>query len=259
MTRDGRSVTRRIVLALAVTLAAAVPGAASAQSDPSFLAGQSAQMGTTMYLSDMVRRQSGGRAHAMKPAVHAKGRARSKAAASSAAALRYRASAAITRRDLDNFAAQLRAADPADADRFAELARSGAVMANARRYLGRYGLTTGDVADCIALYLASAWLATEGSDADPTRGQMRGLRAQVAEALGADPMFAKASDATKQEVAEANLLQAMVAGESANLARRDAAMREKVRTAIAAGARSTYGLDILSVRLTDAGFAPRQP
>lgn len=127
-------------------------------------------------------------------------------------------------------------------------------MANAGRYLTRYGLTTGDVADCVA----SAWLATEGSDADPTRAQMLALRVQVAEALGADPMFAKASDAAKQDVAEANLLQAMVVGESAGLAHRDPAMREKVRTAVATVARATYDIDLPSVRLTDAGFAPHR-
>lgn len=74
--------------------------------------------------------------------------------------------------------------------------------------------------------------------------------------MATNPGFASASDAVKQEVAEANLIQGLMAGQLAALAKRDPANRGGIRTAVAQGARSSYGLDLLSLNLTAQGLRP---
>jgi hypothetical protein len=104
------------------------------------------------------------------------------------------------------------------------------------------------------LYLATAWLATRASSADPTVAQMQGLRRQVAATLASMPTMARASNAVKQEWAEANLIQATFASMAANEAARNPAYAAKARPAMARGVMALYRIDLLRMNLTNQGL-----
>lgn len=170
--------------------------------------------------------------------------------------LTYRPDAALRQKHFAQFVAKARQQDPAGAAKLQQVLANENVIGKVQAGIAPYGMSTNNVADASAVYLAYAWMATRADDRDPTRAQMLGLRNQLAAAMATNPGFASASDAVKQEVAEANLIQGLMAGQLAALAKRDPANRGRIRTAVAQGARSSYGLDLLSLNLTAQGLRP---
>ncbi|MEG3175323.1 DUF6683 family protein [Sphingomonas sp. RB3P16] len=170
--------------------------------------------------------------------------------------LTYRPNAALRQKHFAQFVAKARRQDPAGAAKLQQVLATENVIGKVQAGIAPYGMSTNNVADASAVYLAYAWMATRADDRDPTRAQMLGLRNQLATAMANNPGFARASDATKQEVADANLVQGLMAGQLAALAKRDPAARGRIRSAVAQGARTTYGLDLLSLDLTAQGLRP---
>ena len=107
--------------------------------------------------------------------------------------------------------------------------------------------------DAYALYWVSAWQAAQGDTSTPDRATMQAVRQQAAEALGATPDFANASNANKQQLAEACLVQAMLVGAMQDKYGDDADMKAKVGDAVRKGAKG-MGLDLDAVTLTKNGF-----
>jgi hypothetical protein len=81
------------------------------------------------------------------------------------------------------------------------------------------------------------------------------VKRQAANALAATPQFASASDAGKQELAEALLVQAALIGDTIDTYNSDPAMLAKARASIKQGAKA-MGLDLSTMTLTDEGFVP---
>lgn len=179
-----------------------------------------------------------------------------RAGPSARANLTYRPSATLRQKHFAQFVAKARRQDPAGAAKLQQVLATENVIGKVQAGIAPYGMSTNNVADASAVYLAYAWMATRADDRDPTRAQMLGLRNQLATAMVNNPGFARASDATKQEVADANLVQGLMAGQLAALAKRDPAARDRIRSAVAQGARTTYGLDLLSLNLTPEGLRP---
>ncbi|MCJ2189071.1 DUF6683 family protein [Novosphingobium beihaiensis] len=182
--------------------------------------------------------------------------ARSDATLPSSAQLSYRPSAAAQKQNFAQFIAQTRAVDPDSAGKLEHLLTSVDVMGEVQKQLGRYGMRTDNLADALAAYLASAWFATRASTDDPTPAQMQGLRNQVACAIGASPEFADATDAMKQQLAEANLIQAVIISGYAETAKAQPALRAQITNTVAEAARKAYGLDLRSMSLGDHGLVP---
>lgn len=131
-----------------------------------------------------------------------------------------------------------------------QLLASDRFHAEATGYLAPYGMSPNNLADATAMYLASAWFASRGNNGDPSRAQMAGLRRQIALAIAATPTMAGASDAIKQEVAEASLLQAMFSGSLAEEAARNPAASAKYRAAAVRGVKASYQIDLSCMNLT---------
>lgn len=166
----------------------------------------------------------------------------------------FRPNAAVRNQVYARTVAKAQQVSPADAAKLRQLLASGKFHAEAASYLARYGMSANNVADATAMYLASAWFASRGNNGDPTPAQMAGLRRQIALAMATTAEMVRASDATKQEIAEASLLQAMFSGSLAEAAARDPAGSAQYRTAAIRGVKASYQIDLSRLNLTAQGL-----
>lgn len=150
--------------------------------------------------------------------------------------------------------AHARQLSPSDAPEIRRVLLSGSMHRDAANYLARYGMSADNLADTLTLHLAVAWFATRANGGDPSRAQMLSLRRQVAAALASTPEFVRASNATKQEVAEANLIQASLNGTIANAAAKDPRLAPAARQAVARDVMSSYQINLLKLNLTPQGL-----
>lgn len=148
---------------------------------------------------------------------------------------------------------RLRRVDPAGA---ADLQRTFAtrdVITEIGGVMRPAGLRPDDVADAVATYLVTAYHGVRGStEGEPA--EFKAVSAQVGRALSADPAFTGASDALKQEIAEAMLVQAVLANQAVQAAEKQPSAMPAIKAAIGQGTRSSFGLDLMRVRLGADGF-----
>jgi hypothetical protein len=171
-------------------------------------------------------------------------------------ALGYTLVAARTRTNLAKFVEKTRATDPAGADKMSQLFASTDIIGMIDQKMQQtYGMRANNVADAYAVWWVSAWMGSKGRSDDATPGQMAMVKRQASNALASTPEFASATDAGKQELAEALLVQAALIGDTIDTYASDPAMLAKTRAAIAKGA-SGMGLDLGKMTLTDQGFVP---
>ena len=197
--------------------------------------------GVTAQASSVERGQSGGSRSAQGPSKNFE---------------RFVSSPARTRANLAKFVEKTRAVDPAGAAKMQALFASTDIIGMIDQKMQQtYGMRANNVADAYAVWWVSAWMGSRGRSDDATPGQMAMVKRQAANALSATPEFASATDAGKQEMAEAMLVQAALIGDTIDTYQSDPAMLAKTRTAIAKGARE-MGIDLNSMKLTDEGFRP---
>ncbi|MFC4257247.1 hypothetical protein GRI97_16650 [Altererythrobacter xixiisoli] len=168
--------------------------------------------------------------------------------------LTYRPSPAVREANFARFVERSRAADPQGAEKLAQALRSTDVMAAAEREMAPMGLSTSNVADASAVYLGNAWLLLNGETDDPPAPVMQALRDQLARAMIATPEFAAADDATKQELAEAMIIHAILIAQYTEMARANPDMLPAVQDAVAAGVRGTLGLELRGKTLDERGL-----
>ena len=167
---------------------------------------------------------------------------------------RFKSNFAVRKRNLAQFVAKIRADDPKSAASLqSAFAKSDPIAAIAPA-LRRYGLRTDDVADAAAAYVVTAWYGVRGRNDDPPRSQVKGVREQMRRTMLSIPSFARASDATKQQLAEAMFVQMMIADAAVTAAKGKPALMAKTKAAINRGARSTLHLDLTKFKLTDKGL-----
>ena len=171
-----------------------------------------------------------------------------------AAALDYRPSTAQRKANFARFVERSRAADPQAAAALENLFATNDVMAMADGWMKPYGMTATNVADASAVYLATAWLATRGSAQDPDPSVMRGLRAQLVSAMTATEDFRSATNAQKQELAEAMVVQALLVSQFVEAAKARPELMAPVQQAVARGARNAFGFDLQNMELTEQGL-----
>ena len=168
---------------------------------------------------------------------------------------RFKSSFAVRKRNLAQFVAKMRSADPQSAASLERAFAKSDPIAAIAPALRRYDLRTDDVADAAAAYLATAWYAVRGRNDDPSKSQVKGLREQMRRAMLSLPEFASASDATKQQLAEAMLVQTMIADASITAAKAKPALMAKTKAAINQGARNMFHLDLSKLKLTNQGLS----
>lgn len=160
------------------------------------------------------------------------------------------------RAQADKFMAAVKRANP---DLAASLAPAfkGDPIRFAQPALQRYGLRADDVADATAVYLASAWYGANGKTEDPTRGEVAAVRDQMRRVFLASPKLARSSDATKQNVAEGTIYLAFVNDAMIATMKTHPEAKARLQAEIAAGAKSTFGLDLNRMKLTRLGLEPK--
>ena len=169
--------------------------------------------------------------------------------------LTYKPSMERRRANFAQFVAKSRKQDPKGAAMLEKELASSDIIAKMGRELSAFGMRTDNVGDAYAAWWLNAWLASrQRSDTPPAR-QIAAVRAQAARAMAAVPEMATASDAVKQEMAEANLVQAALIGAYIEHAKGNPALFRQVAAAVRKGARAS-GLNLDSMDLTDDGFVP---
>jgi hypothetical protein len=169
--------------------------------------------------------------------------------------LNFTPSATRRKANFAQFVAKTRADNPEGAAQMAQLFASTDVIGAIGKGIAPFGLRVNNLADAYTVYWTNAWLGSRGRDDTLSKQQIAAVRNQAANALLATPGIASASDAGKQEMAEAMLVQAALIEAYVGNAKSDPALMSKVKAAIAQGAKG-MGLDLYTMTLTDNGFVP---
>lgn len=197
-----------------------------------------------------------------RPANTGGARQRQGAAASAAAptaelaALRFTPSPTRRAANFRAFVERTRRVDRGNAQDLERLFASGDLMDRLGVAMRPLGLRVDNLADAYAIWWISAWNATQGINPDPSPQMSAAVRAQAARALGSVPSIRGASDAAKQEFAEALLVQMIFVDVAVEQNKGNPARLRQLGAAVAQGARG-MGLDLSQMRLTERGFVPR--
>ena len=171
------------------------------------------------------------------------------------AKLQYSPSLERRRRNLQQFVNSARLNDPEGAAQLEQLFASNDVIGAVGRGIAPFGLRVIDIADAYAVYWTNAWLGSRGRDDTPSKRQFLAVRNQAANALLASAAISAASNADKQQMAEAMLVQAALIGIFIESGKSNPALMSKVKVAIVQGAKG-MGLDLYTMTLTENGFVP---
>jgi len=195
---------------------------------------------------DAARARPAGRPRAAEPASP-------RGTPADAAALRYLPSKARRSANLASFVQKTRAADPAGAADLQKLFAQGDFIERVGALVAPHGLHIDNVADAYAMWWLTAWEAVHGNNDTPDPATLAAVRRQAATAVAATPGIAGASDAKKQELAEALWVQSALIDASVEQAKRDAAQLRAVGNAVRKGAQA-MGLDLDRLDLAPGGF-----
>lgn len=169
--------------------------------------------------------------------------------------LSYKPSIQRRKQNYLNFVAKTRGDDPNGAVQLAQFFASSDVIQSISTALVPYGLRIDNVADAFAVYWTSAWLGSRGQQQQGTKAQAQAIRTQAFNALSLVPGFENATDAEKQEFAEALLIQAMMIDSAVEQSKANPAQMSKVKATVTQGAKG-MGLDLYTMTLTPNGFVP---
>lgn len=164
----------------------------------------------------------------------------------------YRYSSQRTQQNLRNFIA--RTPDPAARANLEQtLDAQPTLMNEISAAVRAYGFDPHNVADAYAVWWINVWGASQKQNIEPDPATVEAVKRQVRSALSATPDFAEASDAERQEFAEALLLQAAMLGSALDQWESEPKMLEQLAQAARQGAMAS-GLDLAKMTLTPDGF-----
>ncbi|MGB3471692.1 MAG: DUF6683 family protein [Erythrobacter sp.] len=166
----------------------------------------------------------------------------------------YRYNRTRTQQNLRTFVDKSPTAE-AKADMEKMIADQPTLMDDLRTGIKPYGLDTHNVADADAFWMINAWLVANKRDEDPGRGTIAIVKRQVRNAFSATPEFANASDADRQQYAEALLLQGTMLSSAFEQWQRKPEQIDQLADAALKGAEAS-GLDLSKMTLTRNGFVP---
>jgi hypothetical protein len=176
----------------------------------------------------------------------------------SSASLTYSPNRKRTNQNLQNFADKTRAVDPAQAEKMEAFFASTDLIGEIGDVMANFGLSRNNAADAFALYWIATWQAAHGDTSTPSKGAARAVAAQAARGMSQSSEFAAASDAQKQEMAEALMVQAALIEASVEDAGGDAVKLKALGKAVKQGA-SASGLELDTMTLTEEGFREGGP
>lgn len=163
-------------------------------------------------------------------------------------------SLSVRKKNLSKFVTKTRATNPSGASDMEQLFASTDIIGQISNAMGTVGLESNDAADAFALYWISAWKATRGDNSSADSGTYQAVSAQAARGLSTSAEFANATEAQKQEMAEALMVQAAMIDAHMESAAGDAQQLQAVAKAVSQGAKAS-GLELNKMELTAQGFA----
>ncbi|TDT96648.1 hypothetical protein DFO45_1843 [Azorhizobium sp. AG788] len=169
------------------------------------------------------------------------------------AVLRYTPSKARRAANLAGMVEKTRASDPAGAADLQKLFAEGDIIASIDARLRPQGLRVDDLGDAFAVWWTTVWAAARGSNDTPPPRTVNAVRRQAAEALSGADGIRTATDAQKQELAEALLVQAVLIDGAVDQAKGNPAQMRQV-SAAARKMAGGMGLDVGAMQLTEKGF-----
>lgn len=170
------------------------------------------------------------------------------------ARLNFKSSLSVRKTNLANFVDRVRASDPAGAENLAAMFRASDIVNEIGKGIAPYGLRTNNIADAYTMYWINAWEASRGiANSSETKARAQAVRRQAANALMSTSQVTSASDAQKQEMAEAMLIQAALIGATVQQAKSDPKLMRQLSAAVFQGARA-LGIDLGVMTLTEEGF-----
>jgi hypothetical protein len=178
------------------------------------------------------------------------------AAPVASADLTYTASPQRRRANLASFVSKTRQDNPDSAAQMEQLFASTDVLGQIGSAVRPYGYAVDNVGDAYAFWWMTAWEGARGSNRAFSRGEMQAVQAQAHQALSATPAMARASDAEKQEMAEAMWIQAAMIDGMVDLAKQQPELMPQLQQAVRQGARAS-GVDLDAMQLTPEGFVNR--
>jgi hypothetical protein len=171
--------------------------------------------------------------------------------------LSYSPNKSRTVNNLRNFVAKSRASDPAGAAQMEQLFASMDVLVEIGNAMSSVGLSRDNVADAFALYWVNAWQIANGDSSTPSKQMMQAVATQAAKGLLQSQEFAAATEAQKQEMAEALMVQGALIASAFEQAAGDQARLDAIGAAVAKGAEAS-GLELDKMTLTEDGFVPKK-
>ncbi|WP_294256300.1 DUF6683 family protein [uncultured Sphingomonas sp.] len=171
------------------------------------------------------------------------------------AAMHFTPSAARRAANLARFVSKTRAVDPRGADDLQKLFSQGDFIEKIGKLVAPYGLRIDNLADAYAMWWVTAWEASRGSNDTPSPATLEAVRRQAADAVSTTNEIAVASDAQKQELAEALWIQSALLDGAVEQARRDPSRLRAIGYAARQGAKG-MGLNLDAIDLTSQGFVP---
>jgi hypothetical protein len=167
--------------------------------------------------------------------------------------LSYAPSAARRREFLKSVVVKMRTTDPKTAGDLEKLFASKDIFAEMGKVMAPYGLRTDNVADAYTMWWVASWHASRAKEIAPNRAQFLAVKAQASRALGGVLKSSRVTDATKQQLAEACLIQALLIDAALEHAKGDQGRLREIARHVNQGAR-TSGLNLETMELTPKGF-----
>ncbi|MET3725844.1 hypothetical protein ABIC35_003780 [Sphingomonas trueperi] len=169
--------------------------------------------------------------------------------------LRYVPSKTRRSANLTAFVKKTRAADPQGAADLESVFAEDDFIERIRALVAPHGLQIENVADAYTLWWLTAWHAARGNNDTPPPEILAAVKAQAARAVLATGEIATASDAQKQELAEALWIQSALIDVAVEQAKQDPARLRQIGDAVRKGAKG-MGLNLDAIDLTSQGFVP---
>jgi len=171
------------------------------------------------------------------------------------AKLLYHPSQARRSANLAAFVEKTRARDPQGAADLQRVFAEGDFIERIRAMVAPHGLQIDDVADAYTLWWLTAWHAARGNNDTPPPDILAAVKAQAAHAVLATGEIVTASDAQKQELAEALWVQSALIDVAVEQTKQDPARLRQIGDSVRQGAKG-MGLDLNAIDLTSQGFVP---
>jgi hypothetical protein len=160
-----------------------------------------------------------------------------------------------SKQNLSQFVEKTRQTSPELANELQNAFSSRDIFSDVKKVISPYGLKTNDIADAMTVYWVLAYGAVNEIEAPPAQQDVSSVRQQVVEIISNAPSLAKITDAQKQQMSEAMLIQGLLASSAASQARKQGPeMMGRVADAVNTGAKASFGFDLRNYELTRDGF-----